>query len=136
VAGVVLDASTALAFVIPDEKRPLREVVEIIETAGAIVPLSWRLEVANALYLAERNKRITPSFRRNALDDLSALPIATDTRTLDFAWTETYALAQRHRLTTYDAAYLELAIREGLPLATRDEGLRLGAMRAKVRLLD
>jgi predicted nucleic acid-binding protein len=135
-AGLVLDASIALALVMPDEKRPLVSTLRLLESAGALAPVTWRLEIANVLLKAERRKRISASFRRQAIIDLSSLPISLDPDTNNHAWSETLTLAERHKLMTYDAAYLELALREGLPLATLDERLSAAALRCRVTLLD
>ena len=82
------------------------------------MPSLWRLEVANSLTIAVRRRRIDAEFRRAALSDLALLDIATDQHTDAQAWSETLHLADRHRLTLYDASYLELARRRALPLAT------------------
>jgi predicted nucleic acid-binding protein len=87
------------------------------------VPALWRLEVGNSLTVALRRGRIDADFRRAALDDLSLLDITIDQSTDSHAWGETLLLADRFRLTLYDAAYLELAQRRVLPLATLDGSL-------------
>jgi predicted nucleic acid-binding protein len=74
--------------------------------------------------MAERRGRIDAHFRRAALDDLALLPITVDIETPARAWTDVSSLAETHRLTVYDAAYLELAGRRMLPLATLDAALR------------
>jgi predicted nucleic acid-binding protein len=94
-----------------------------VADTGALVPALWRLEVANSLTVAIRRGRIDAEFRRAALDDLALLDITTDAHTDTHAWAETLLLADRFRLTVYDAAYLELARRRALPLATLDEDL-------------
>ena len=96
---------------------------------GAVVPALWRLEVANSLTVAVRRGRIDLGFRRAALGDLGVPDITTDQRTDSSAWSETLNLADRFRLTVYDAAYLELAQRRGLPLATLDDELGTAAAR-------
>jgi predicted nucleic acid-binding protein len=136
VSGLVLDASVAFAFVAPDEGDPLEATTKLLETKGAVVPASWRLEIANALLLAQRRGRIDGAFRRQALSELGDMPISIDDETNHHAWERTLTLAERYNLSTYDSAYLELALRRGLPLATLDEELRTGAMRARVALLD
>ncbi|HTI80299.1 MAG TPA: type II toxin-antitoxin system VapC family toxin, partial [Acetobacteraceae bacterium] len=84
----------------------------------------WRLEVGNSLTMAVRRNRIDAEFRRAALADMTLLDITTDPHTEDRAWSDTLSLADRFRLTLYDATYLELAQRRGLPLATLDGDLR------------
>ena len=90
---------------------------------GAVVPAIWHLEVANSLQSAIRRGRITTTDRQGTLADLARLPIEIDVETATAAWEGTLALADRFGLTTYDAAYLDLAIRRHLPLATLDRQL-------------
>ena len=99
------------------------------------MPALWRLEVANSLTIAVRRGRIDAEFRRAALDDLALLDITTDKQTDTHAWAETLQLADRFRLTMYDGAYLELAHRRGVPLATLDEDLSAAALALGLRVL-
>jgi len=99
------------------------------------VPALWRLEVANSLTVAVRRSRIDADLRRGALADLALLDIVTDAHTEVHAWGETLILADRFRLTLYDAAYLELAQRRALPLATLDKPLRAAAAALGLSLL-
>jgi len=134
--SLVLDSSVTLAWVYGDETTPaIRQVFEDIAEHGAVVPGLWWLEVANSLTVAVRRKRIDADFRRAALNDLALLDITTDQQTASQAWSETLNLADLHRLTIYDAAYLELARRRGLPLATLDQELRDAAAALSVTLL-
>ncbi|MGA8768950.1 MAG: type II toxin-antitoxin system VapC family toxin [Rhodomicrobium sp.] len=120
-AVLVLDASLTLSWFFKDERTPGADAVltEVTEN-GAVVPALWRLEVANALQMAVRRKRIDAAFRDSALTQLSRLSISTDPDTDAYAWTVILQLADRFQLTLYEAAYLELAGRRGLPLATLD----------------
>ena len=95
----------------------------------------WRLEVANVLEMNVRRGCHDAAFRDAALADLATLPISIDPETDRQAWGATVRLAARHRLTTYDAAYVELAQRRGLPLATLDKELRGAATAEGVILL-
>lgn len=134
--SLVLDSSVTLAWVFGDETTAtIRQVFESIAENGAVVPSLWWLEVANSLTVAVRRKRINTELRRAALDDLALLDISTDQQTASQAWSETLRLADQHHLTLYDAAYLELARRRGLPLATLDQALRAAAISASVSLL-
>ena len=99
------------------------------------MPGLWHLEVGNTLLLAERRGKISAANRVAALEDLFRLPISVDQDTASRAWRDTLILAERHRLTLYDAAYLELSVRQSLPLATFDAELRQAATAANVRLL-
>jgi predicted nucleic acid-binding protein len=125
-AGIVVDSSIALSWCLPDEDVTDQVQQEVAEY-GAIAPLHWPLEVANALLMAERRQRITAAFRNAALRDLGALPIVLDDETSVRAWDETLQLAEAYRLTAYDAAYVELAQRRALPLATLDAEMRVAA---------
>jgi len=125
-ARLVLDSSIALSWCLPDENAT-EQIQHQVATSGAIAPAHWPLEIANALLMAERRQRIDAGFRNAALRDLASLPIALDAETSARAWDETLSLAETYRLTAYDAAYLELAQRLALPLATLDAELRVAA---------
>jgi len=134
--SLVLDCSATLAFVMPDEGTPDTEkLLESVRRSGAWVPSLWRLEVANSMNAAIRRRRITRAFRDDTLADLLLLDIRIDPQTDRAAWGATLAMADRHGLTLYDAAYLELAVREKLPLATLDAQLRKAAVAEDVTLV-
>jgi predicted nucleic acid-binding protein len=123
--SVVLDCSATLAWIYPDETtEAIRRVFEVIGIDGCVVPTLWRLEVANGLTVALRRGRITPAFRAEALNVLKLVQVSIDTETDTHAWTTTLQLSDRFGLTIYDAAYLELAQRRSLPLASLDTALR------------
>jgi predicted nucleic acid-binding protein len=125
---LVLDSSATLAWIYGDETtEAVRQVFDIVAEDGAFVPGLWRLEIANSLTVAVRRGRIAVEVRDTALNDLKLLDIALDPYTDAQAWTSTLLLADRFRLTLYDAAYLELAQRTSLPLASLDEELRRAA---------
>ncbi len=131
--SLVVDASVTLAWIMEDEATEHAVAVfDRVAQAGAIVPGHWRLEVANALLMAERRGRASRQDRLDSLRDLAVLPIEADAETWGRAWSDTSFLAETHKLTTYDAAYLELALRRGLPLATLDAELRAAATAAGV----
>jgi predicted nucleic acid-binding protein len=126
--SLVLDSSVTLAWIYSDEAtEPIRHLFDTVADEGAFVPALWRLEVANSLTVAVRRGRINADFRRASLADLALLDITTDQHTDFYAWSETLNLADRFQLTMYDAAYLELAARHSLPLATLDSELRTAA---------
>ena len=134
--SLVLDSSVTLAWVYSDESTlPVKAVFERVTSTGAWVPGLWRLEVANVLEMAVRRGRVPSSFRDATLADLALLEIRTDPDTNHHAWGATVQLSKRHRLTVYDAAYLELALRRGLPLATLDEELQTAGAAEGVELL-
>lgn len=135
-AALVLDASVVLAVPLQEANRHLAAAILALAVEdGAAVPGLWHLEVGNTLLLAERRGKISAANRVAALEDLFRLPISVDQDTASRAWRDTLILAERHRLTLYDAAYLELSVRQSLPLATFDAELRQAATAANVRLL-
>lgn len=126
--SLVVDSSVALAWLFDDERAPSTEaVLARVQSSGAWVPAIWRLEVANALQQGIGRGRMDAAFRNKSLADLSRLPVVTDGETDAHAWVSTLELAERFRLTAYDACYLELAQRRELPLATLDGDLRRAA---------
>jgi predicted nucleic acid-binding protein len=134
--SLVLDSSVTLAWLYSDEiTEPIRRVFETVAERGAVVPALWRLEIANSLTVAARRGRIDREFRRAALSDLAMLEITTDPHTETNAWGQTVQLADQCELTVYDAAYLELALRRRLPLATLDQKLRAGSTGCGVEVL-
>jgi predicted nucleic acid-binding protein len=136
VSSLILDSSATLAWIYGDETTDaIRRVFDAIADNGALVPSLWRLEVANSLTMAVRKRRIDPDFRRAALADLAILDISTDPQTDSHAWTDTLNLADQLHLTVNDAAYLELAQRRLLPLATLDGELRTAATAIGVTVL-
>ena len=135
--SLVLDSSATLAFIYSDETtEPIRRLFDAVAEDGAVVPALWRLEVANSLTVAVRRGRIDVNFRRAVLADLAFLDITSDDRTDIHAWGETLNVADRFQLTVYDAAYLELAQRRNLPLATLDGELRTAAEALGLRLVE
>ncbi len=134
--SLVLDSSATLAWIYQDEVSDgTRRIFDQVAASGAWVPSLWRLEIANGLQNGIRRKRIDAGFRAAALANLSELDITVDQETDSFAWTTTLQLADRFGLTLYDAAYLELAQRRHLPLATLDQSLRAAAAATGVALL-
>lgn len=134
--SLVLDSSVTLAWVYGGETTPaILHVLELVSDTGAWVPSLWPLEVANILEMGVRRNRHDAAFRDATLADLALLPVSIDTDTARHAWGATLRLAERHRLTLYEAANLELALRRGLPLATLDTELRAAAGAEKVVLL-
>ena len=120
----VVDTSITLAWCFEDERtQPITDLLYRLGQTGALAPFLWPLEVLNGLLMAERRRRVDSRKRQRLGGFIRALPVTLDTETADQAWTATLRLAERHRLTVYDAAYLELAQRRKLPLATLDEDL-------------
>jgi predicted nucleic acid-binding protein len=134
--SLVVDASIAVTWCFSDERTPATTAVlnRVVEEA-ALAPSIWPIEVLNALAIAQRRGRCNAADRLRLTGFLRQLPIAIDEDTLHHAWTTTAELADRFRLTMYDAAYLELAHRQSLPLATLDSDLQRAAKAAGVSLL-
>ena len=124
----VLDGSITLAWLFEDEANAYAEAVEdSLASASALVPTLWFLEVANGALVGERRRRTTEAKVTQFISLLKSLPIASDEETAVRAWPETLQLARTHNLSVYDATYLELTMRRGLPLATLDEDLAAAA---------
>lgn len=134
----VLDASVALTWIFADEFTDYSQFVsEILNEGEAYVPVIWPLEVANGVLNAVRRGRFLTSDIQRFLGDLAHLPIEIESGIeLETLGQTTLALALPHRLSAYDASYLELAIRRGLPLATQDRKLADAAVAAGVELLQ
>ena len=131
---LVLDASIALGWYFEDESSAIGDALldRVIEE-GATVPALWRYEVANGFQTAVRRKRIDAAYRDASLTELRMLPITVDRAGSDAAWSgPLLGFADRYRLTVYDAAYLELAYRLGLALATADNALRKAAQALQI----
>jgi predicted nucleic acid-binding protein len=124
----VLDNSVALTWCFEDERTPATAaLLEQVGELGAQAPMLWPLEALNGLLVAERRGRLDASRRLRLAGFLRALPITLDVDTASQAWSETARLAERFGLSAYDAAYLELAQRRDLPLASLDRALRAAA---------
>jgi predicted nucleic acid-binding protein len=133
--GLVIDSSVAIAWCFPDEQDDYSQsVLDALSSERAIVPDLWHLEVANTLVVGERRKRSTQADTVTWLGFLALLPITVDDETKIHAFRETLSLAREHSLSAYDAAYLELAMRRALPLATLDEKLKTAARTVGVPL--
>ena len=131
----VLDASVTLAWGFADEADAYVDaVLESLTDAEAVTPAVWPLEVGNALLVAERRDRLSKADSARFLSLLEQLPIAVEQETPGRMLGEIVALAREHGLSTYDASYLDLAMCQGLPLATRDKALRRAALAAGVPL--
>lgn len=136
VPGFVLDASVTLAWALAGEVRAedARALVHRVADEAAIVPVIWRLEVGSGLLMGEQRGRIRRERVGAVWHQLGELPIEIDVETNARAWNGSATLARRHGLTLYDAAYLELAARRSLALATFDGQLARAAVAEKVPL--
>ncbi|MFT3742129.1 MAG: type II toxin-antitoxin system VapC family toxin [Gammaproteobacteria bacterium] len=135
-SNFVLDASVALSWCFPDEATPETiALLKKLERVTAFVPAIWPLELGNILVNAERKKRIKYAELVEFIGLLQELNIRVDPKTVDYSFHETLQLAYANKLTTYDSSYLELAIRLGIPLATKDKDLQSAATRLGVKVL-
>lgn len=133
----VLDASITLAWCFDDETNAWAlKVLDLLEEGEAVVPALWTFEVGNALIGAERRGRLTQAETHHFLSLLRRLPIRVEEVSQPIAWGEVLSLARLYHLSTYDAAYLELAMRHNLPIATLDDALRQAATQCQVRALQ
>jgi predicted nucleic acid-binding protein len=134
-ASMVLDCSIAVSWCFEDEKSQATDaLLEKLRDEGALVPALWYWEVANVLAIAVRRGRVEPSLAQVRFALLQALPVRMDAEATGRAWRETFQLAVAHRLTAYDAAYLELAQRTGLELASKDAELCAAAAALGIKL--
>lgn len=135
-AAFVVDCSVAMAWLFYHEATPkTAALLNRLATETALVPAWWFIEIINVLAMAERKGRITPTQSDAFIADLGKLGFERDDEAPDRAFTNLLVLCRKHQLTSYDAVYLELAIRRNLPLATLDEDLRKTAKKVGVPLL-
>lgn len=132
----VLDTSVTMAWCFSDEVTPSSEaVLDELRRTEAFVPSIWPLEVANVLLVAERRQRITMAQASAFAEQLAVLPISVHADSLPEALGPILATARSQQLSAYDASYLVLAMREGLPLATLDSRMRAAATQLGVSLI-
>ena len=133
----VLDNSVTMRWFFGDGKpRELAyadKVLDAMKKASAIVPATWGLEVANVIARAEAKGLVTEARSAAFLEMLAGVDIEADTATFHHALSDTLQLARRYQLSAYDASYLELALRQGIPLATLDEDLQKAAKKAGIK---
>ncbi|AYH42721.1 type II toxin-antitoxin system VapC family toxin [Azoarcus sp. DN11] len=122
----ILDNSVVTGWFLEDQATPYTEAISaLLEDDRAIVPALWQLEFANVLRTACRKQRLVAAHAQQIIEQICSLPIEIDTGTPGPS--ELLALALRYNLSSYDAAYLELALRLQLPIATKDEPMRAAA---------
>jgi predicted nucleic acid-binding protein len=133
----VLDNSVTMRWFFgdgkPQELTYAGKVLDAMKIASAIVPATWGLEVANVIAKAEAKGWVTEARSEAFLEMLEGVDIEVDAATFSHAMSHTLQLARRYKLSAYDASYLELAMRFGLPLATLDEDLQKAAKKAGVK---
>ncbi len=129
----VVDASVALSWFLDDESDGYAtQTLRKISSSTPTVPVLWAFEIANALAMAERRSRITELETGRVLALVRALPLEMDEAPVLTTMEKVIELSRRHRISAYDAAYLELAVRLAAPLATLDRGLERAAKKAGV----
>ena len=136
----VLDASVALSWLLEDAGAGQAYAAAVFDILGgpdaaAHVPVTWGLELANVIAKSEGRGELRPARSHAFLSSVVAAPILCDPETYAKALSETLEVARRYRLSSYDASYLELALRQGLPLATLDADLRRAMTKAGVALV-
>jgi len=135
----VLDASVTLTWLLKDaaareEAYPFAVLASLGAASTATVPMTWGLEIANVIARCEAKGNVTEAQSESFLTLLAGIAIEVDQSTFAHVLSDTLQLARRYRLSSYDASYLELAMRESAPLATLDENLRRAAGKAGVKL--
>jgi predicted nucleic acid-binding protein len=133
-AALVMDSSITAAWCFPDERTDYANgVLRVVSALEAVAPRLWAYEVRNSVLMGLRRKRITHADAQEFFESLKGLPI----RLADpVSYDDVFSLADRHGLTVYDAAYLDLALREGLPLASLDHALCKAAGNSGVALFQ
>jgi predicted nucleic acid-binding protein len=133
----VLDNSVTMRWFFgdgrPQELAYAVKVLDAMKEANALVPATWGLEVANVIARAEAKGLVTEARSGAFLEMLEGVDIEVDAATFTHSLSDTLQLARRYKLSAYDASYLELALRLGIPLATLDEDLRTAAKKAGVK---
>jgi len=133
----VLDASVALGWYFEDEvSEHADRVLDRVGEEAVLVPSVWALEIANALAVAERRGRLSAASLAHGVELFLELPVFVHHVATPIALGSVLDLARAHGMSVYDATYLELAMREGLPLATEDETLRAAARQVGVPLVE
>jgi predicted nucleic acid-binding protein len=134
----VPDASVTLPWCFEDERTPFTESLlnRLRGRETALVPSHWSIEVLNSLVQAKKRGRVSEEKIQRFLRDLNSLPILVDQKQKLILWERVRLLADTHRFTAYDAGYLELAQRTGLPLATVDRELKNAAHAEHVPVLE
>ena len=132
----VVDNSVVMAWCFKGETSRYADVIlDRLAVSAGFVPAVWPLEVCNVLLVAERKKRIGEADSARFIALITELPIIVEREPPERMIREIFALARKHKLASYDASYLDLAMRKGLPIATLDENLIAAAKRSKVKIL-
>ncbi|MCD4763314.1 MAG: type II toxin-antitoxin system VapC family toxin [Desulfobacterales bacterium] len=132
----VIDNSVVMTWCFKDEANQYADsILDSLEGFTAVVPSIWPLEVGNVLLVAERKKRLSEADSTRFIALLSELPITVDQEPAERMIREIFVLAREHKLSTYDASYLDLAMKKGIPIATLDKRLLTAAKRSNVSVM-
>jgi len=132
----VIDTSVVMTWCFKDETSKYADaILDSLEVSIAVVPSIWPLEVGNVLLVAERKKRLGEADSTRFIALIAELPIMIEQEPPERMMKEILALAREHKLSTYDALYLDLAMRKGLPIATLNNGLIAAAKRSQVPII-
>ena len=138
--GFVLDNSVTMRWLLESPKasdqKYAEKVLKSLSEQDAVVPNLWHLEACNVILGAEKRGEITVGESEKFINQLENLPIHVDTMSANQVFSRTINLARTYKLSSYDACYMELAVREGLPIATLDKALRKAAKKADVGLFS
>jgi predicted nucleic acid-binding protein len=133
--GIVIDASVALAWCFPDEASDYADSVMLaVENQTIVVPAIWAVEIANALLVGERRKRIRQPEVRRFIDLIKGLSVVEDGQPFADSVSNILPLAREYDLSAYDAAYLDVAVRHEIPLATFDRALQRACTLAGIKI--
>lgn len=132
----VVDNSVVMTWCFSDETNKYSDaILDSLNTSTAFVPSIWPLEVGNVLLVAERRKRLSEADSTRFITLLSELPIVIEQEQPERMMKDILALARKYKISTYDASYIDLAMRKGLPIASLDKDLRKAARRSRVAIL-
>jgi predicted nucleic acid-binding protein len=135
--GIVIDASVALAWCFPDEASDYADdILVALEGHPILVPTLWPIEITNALLVAERRKRIKQSAIRQFVELLNGLTVVMTSQSVTESVSNILPLAREYSLSAYDAAYLDVALRHGAPLATLDNNLQKAGRQAGIEIFS
>jgi predicted nucleic acid-binding protein len=133
--GIVTDASVALAWCFPDEASEYADrILVALEGHAILVPALRSVEITNALLMAERRKRVKPPEIRRFVELLDGLTVIIDSQSVTESVSNILPIAREYGLSAYDAAYLDVAVRHGAPLATLDSALRKAGQKAGIEI--
>ena len=133
--GIVIDASMALAWCFPDEASGYADgVLVALEGHAILVPALWPIDITNAVLTAERRKRVRQSEVRRFVELLNGLTVIMDSQSVAESLGNIFPIAREYGLSAYDAAYLDVAVRYGAPLATLDSTLQKAGRKAGIEI--